>query len=506
MMLQRASIAYMATVARLSLAWSVRYPARLRQPCLVLQGDGDALLSLEGAKALVDLMPCAELQVVECAWHNLLWDPPTTKGSISTIVNWLNASTTPRPRLCAYRRSPLHAWLRSHGLGFWSTFLIASLTLSLVTGAVAAASGVLFAPSPASAVGPVAAAWQFLEPLLTLGLGKVSLLSRAYSAAGSSQVTPYSRDYLYLAGLLLLGWYVAIQHQHWIAISEVPRQLESSGLINSRVITPRRVDQVVTCADKRCNSGIASATIMSAAAATGVTWLVERHGIYGFMAPPESNLARLWQANVLSGWWGNPHIGSVLTLACFALLVFAFVYAMIRGNQIGIAAVEMLDHLLGSSGGAWRQEAALRLAPEHPDGFAGLGLVRRVLGFAMLSTGVLFGALVTLALYMPRAASVWCLPFLLVAGTVSPYLVSRPIYALNREMARQRAAFIVAANAGIETARKATRLRSGVLEYWIWRREVAERSPSEVYSTGRFVIYTALYVVPLISLLVSTLR
>lgn len=89
LMLQRGSIGYLATVVWLNVGWAFRYPARIKQPVLVVHGDADAVVALAGATTLADRLPDADLRVVGEAWHNLFWDP-TRDATVGQIAEWLS--------------------------------------------------------------------------------------------------------------------------------------------------------------------------------------------------------------------------------------------------------------------------------------------------------------------------------------------------------------------------------------------------------------------------------
>jgi len=510
MMLQVGSMGYLSAVGRLLLGWAIRYPAKITQPVLLMQGDADAVLSLGATKALADLLPQAELRVIPGAWHNLLSDDPTRDSTTEAIVAWVADGSPTRPRLCVYRWSPFQSWLRSRTLGFRRSCAIVIAVLGLLCACAAASSGTLFAPSGAgmwftAGAGVVAAnAAAVIERTVSLGFDGLGASSPSYLRTGIAAI-PLSRDYLFLAGIVLLGCYVAVQQLHWRAISDAPARVEGSGLIDPDTVGADAIDAAVRRADRRANGrkGIAWALAVSGASALSLEALALRYGVYGRLSPGPVTSSITWQQAALAGWWANPSVGSLLTSLSFGVVLFLFIYAMFRGNQVGIAAVEMLDGLLGMpSGSSGRQRSAVRLIPGHPDGYGGLGPVRTILGFAMLSTVLLFLAATVLLLLMPDIGAL-AVPFLLLLGFVSPYFVSRPIDAVNAELRAGRMVLMADANEGIVRAATGADPSEPSLAYWLWRREAAERLPVEVFSVARFAAGTAAYVIPLASLLVA---
>lgn len=63
-MLQHGTVGYIATVVRFNLGWATRYPAKIRQPVLIVHGDADAVVALGGSDALADRVAQADLRVV----------------------------------------------------------------------------------------------------------------------------------------------------------------------------------------------------------------------------------------------------------------------------------------------------------------------------------------------------------------------------------------------------------------------------------------------------------
>lgn len=97
LMLQQAPVAYFATIARLIVASSTRYGARVGIPCLIVQGDADLVLDGAAARRLAERMGSAELRTVAGGWHNLLWDP-TWEATAASVAEWLTGPTGPRDR------------------------------------------------------------------------------------------------------------------------------------------------------------------------------------------------------------------------------------------------------------------------------------------------------------------------------------------------------------------------------------------------------------------------
>lgn len=491
LMMQRGSVRYVLTIGRFMAAWAVRYPSKVEQPCLLVHGDADAVLTLEASRALNDLLPRAELHVVPGAWHNLLWDP-TRESTTSLVSDWLSEPSTTRARLCVYRWSALQAWFRSRSFGFWRVSGAVVLGFGLLAVIAASFSGTVFA-APGTPV------W--------FGSATNGGAGASYLSSATQVAIPLSRDYLFMIATLLCASYIAVQQLHWRAISEAPRSFEASGLIDSDVVTPDMIDEAVVKADGKANSraGVFWAAGISGLVAATLMAVALHYGVYGLLTPNGAS-PDLWQRAAVLGWWANPSTGSLLSMLAFGAVLFVFIYAMFRGNQIGLAAVEMLDDLLGlPTAASRRQRSGLRVVAEHPDGLGGLAAVKAILRYAMISTGLLFGALTVLLLLMPREMGVVALPFLVVMGVFSPYLVSRPVYALNGELRRQRRVLIEEANRGIASA-SADDGDAVALSHWIWRRDVAERLPHEVYSLAKFAALTAAYVVPLATLLLAMSR
>ena len=88
MMLQRGTLTYMAVIGRLMVGWSVRYPARVPQPTLLIHGDHDSVLYADATEVLHRKLAHSEMHVIEGAWHNILWDP-TREATTDIILEWL---------------------------------------------------------------------------------------------------------------------------------------------------------------------------------------------------------------------------------------------------------------------------------------------------------------------------------------------------------------------------------------------------------------------------------
>jgi len=88
MMLQHGTVGYIATVVRINLGWALRYPAKIRQPVLIVHGDSDAVVAAAGSGALAARVADADLRIVRKAWHNLFWDP-TVDATVGQIAAWL---------------------------------------------------------------------------------------------------------------------------------------------------------------------------------------------------------------------------------------------------------------------------------------------------------------------------------------------------------------------------------------------------------------------------------
>jgi len=88
MMLQHGTTGYIATDRAISLGCTRRYPAKIRQPVLIVDGDADAVVALGGSNALVERVRDADLRVIREAWHNLFWDP-TVDATVGQISEWL---------------------------------------------------------------------------------------------------------------------------------------------------------------------------------------------------------------------------------------------------------------------------------------------------------------------------------------------------------------------------------------------------------------------------------
>jgi len=509
-MMARAPLSYLITIARFMLWWAVKYPSRADVPVLIVQGDGDLLLDPSAAQSLAALLPQADFHSVEGAWHNLLWDS-TTAQTTARIASWLD-QPDPLRTFCVYRWSWLHRWFRSYDFGFWRGFLVTLAGLSVPIIVAAGSAGVLFAPpdalSPFPLGGGVARISQIVASALSLGLAGSFGWTDSYSSG--QPAIPLSRDYLFIAGLLIETCCIGVQQIHWRIISEVPEKLLHSGLIDSGVLNRARVNKAVRVADERINapSAVARAVVLSALITAAVVFLALSHGIYGLVVP-ESFVVGVesWQVVALGAWWANPARGSLFTLAGFATVIYLYVYGTFRGNSIGIEAVRMLDELLGTSSRAQRATSGLRIIPEHEDGLGGLEPVWRILGFAIVGTALAFCAYTVLLLFMPREIGVWGVPFLFMFAFVSPYLVSRPVYELNGELTNQRAAAIREANQKIESVRsQRTEDSQTELAYWTWKRSVAEGLPSDVYSLRKLLIVSALYLIPVLTFVIMMVR
>ena len=88
--LDRISLKYFLTLARVNALWQFRYPSRIRVPTLIIQGLADRAALPCGATALFSRVAAEDKTLVTFPQmnHSLLWDVDTPLV-FETVTHWL---------------------------------------------------------------------------------------------------------------------------------------------------------------------------------------------------------------------------------------------------------------------------------------------------------------------------------------------------------------------------------------------------------------------------------
>lgn len=370
--------------------------------------------------------------------------------SILNRISSINSklfSTPASGRLCVFRRDPIALALYNSQARWFVVWLLTILILLTPKITISSLNGTLTSPSLAADFNgdmlrfpPLDLAFDSFVAIWDVVGDASPVIDLRQNAAETSNSLPYLRDYsdIFLVTWLSLLWLLILTQ--WIRISDILVNLSSKKAFNPEVIADEEIARITTTFDRRFNNPWAQAiTLALAVFSAFAVWkfAFSSYGLYSGLSPIVES--RAWEIEAyLNSWYLSDGAPNYYLISWQIFTYSFFFYYVLMHIYIGIILVWLMVHThfryaasplrrFNSSVAnliSWmmfhspsvhnpsNNGPLFLIQPDHPDGASGLGLVKQIFAYVIVSIIMSSVALTVGVYYLPSETAGFHLFFL----------------------------------------------------------------------------------------------